>query len=336
MKCHGCLKLIKDLNNIKCSSLTCSKSFCSLCINLTELSIEKRSKWKCPDCCANKRKIGDNSSTPVRSNEDDSNVTLRKKADTQTITGMNSEVKELIAEFRLLTQELSSLKKQLEDTTASMTSCQKRLEELGSAIANNDSRIKKLEDRERETELLKGTVKELQQELNIKSQNNISNELELCGIPEINNESLQHVVLLAARKVGVDLEDGDIDWVIRAGPRVKRVITMENNSQFPRPVVVRLLRKTKRDQIIKAAKSRRNIKSTDLDIPGTPYKVFYNERLTKYNRELFREARRMAKQHGFSHCWCSQGTIFVRKSEGKPARPVRNFDDLSIVFSKSI
>ena len=333
MKCYGCLKPTKDLNKIKCSSATCEKYFWSLCINVAGLTSEKRSKWKCPDCCASQRRGGDNSSTPIRSADD--NITLRKKTDVVcTLSPSSTEVKELICEVRLLTQEIYSLKSHLEDAVTSLRSCEKRLDELGSAIANNESRIKFLEDRDQQTDILKSTIKDLEQELNIQSQNNLRNELELSGIPESNNENLYHTAMLAIRKVGVELDDHDIDWVTRVGPRGKPAITV-NGRRFYRPVVVRLLRKSKRDEIIKAAKTRRNIMSADLDIPGESQKIFYNERLTKTNRELFREARKKTKERGFLHCWCSQGTIFIRQCDGKPARPVRNHDDFTKIFPMS-
>ncbi|CAB3245040.1 unnamed protein product [Arctia plantaginis] len=114
--------------------------------------------------------------------------------------------------------------------------------------------------------------------------------MKLAGIPECNNENLQHIALLAAKKIGVDLSDCYIDWVTRVGPRVQRGTTItENDTTFPRPIVMRLLRRNKRDQLIKASKSRRNVTSSDLDVPGKSYKVFYNERLTKENRMLFRK-----------------------------------------------
>ncbi|CAH2230212.1 uncharacterized protein LOC120636863 [Pararge aegeria] len=334
MKCHGCFKSMKDINKIKCSAPTCEKHFCCLCINLSGLSSENRGNWKCPDCCASQRKGGDNSSTPIRSTNE--NITLRKKSDTVCdAAATTTEVKELTSEVRLLTQEICSLKKQLESAISSLSSCEKRLDELGSAIATNDSRIKQLEDRKLETDILKATVKDLRLELNAQNQNHLRNELELSGVPETSNENIHHIALLAARKLGVELDDRDIDWVSRVGPRGKPTTATDGKTKFSRPVVVRLLRRAKRDEIIKAAKTRRNITSADIEIPGESHKIYYNERLTKPNRELFREARKKTKELGFSHCWCSQGTIFIRQYEGKPARSVRNQDDLADIFSIS-
>lgn len=331
MKCHGCLKITRDTNFLTCSSTNCERSFCSLCISPSSLSTDKKRTWKCPDCCASQRKGGDNSSTPIRSLED--NVTKRKKTDINLNTNDNSEVKELVEEVRLLTREISSLKKQLENATSSLSSCQIKLEELGSSIAANDVRIQRLESRDQDVKMLETKVSVLQLELNMQAQYQLSNELELTGIPENGNENLHHLALLAARKVGVDLVDNDIDWVARAGPRVMSALSAGSNTKFPRPVVVRLLRRSKRDEIIKAARSRRNITSTDLELSGTPSKIYYNERLTKANRMLFREARARCKEYGYSFCWCSRGGIFIRQREGKPSIHIRTADDLARIFT---
>lgn len=332
MKCYGCLKLVKDLNKIKCSSAACGKYFCNLCINWSGISSDKRGNWKCPDCCASQKKGGDNSSTPIRPM--DESITFRKKPDTDYEPATSADVKELTSEVRFLTQEICSLKIQLENAILSLSNCEKRLDELGSAVAKNETRIQHLEDCEQQTDMLKTTVKDLQQELNLQCQNQLQNELELSGVPEISNENLHHIALLAARRVGVELNDNDIDWVTRIGPRKPAFLT-EGKTKFSRPVVVRLLRKSKRDEIVKAARVRRNITSADMDIPGESQKIYYNERLTKLNRELFRESRKKTKEMGFSYCWCSQGNIFVRQYEGKPARSVRNRDDLAEIFSLS-
>lgn len=94
---------------------------------------------------------------------------------------------------------------------------------------------------------------------------------------------------------------------------------------------MRLLRRSKRDQIIRASKSHRNIKTSDLELPGEPSRVFINERLTKQNRALFWDARSRAKNLGW-FCWVNQGTIYVRESEGKPAQAIRSPGDLDRVL----
>ncbi|CAB3243313.1 unnamed protein product [Arctia plantaginis] len=97
---------------------------------------------------------------------------------------------------------------------------------------------------------------------------------------------------LLAAKIGVELSDNEIDWIERVGPKrpPPEINQSKPEQKLPRPVVVRLQRRNKRDLTLKAAKTRRNLTTTDLELNGPDLKVFFNERLTKENRNLFRAA----------------------------------------------
>ncbi|XP_013183606.1 uncharacterized protein LOC132902751 [Amyelois transitella] len=327
MKCAGCMKTIKDQNFVKCTSSSCEKSFCSLCINITNLTADRKKLWKCPECCATSKKGGDNSLTPVRANNE--NVTTRKKSDSA-----GNELSQLTDQLRTLTQEFSSVKLNLEDLTRSLSYTNGRMDEIMSKIVETEGRIRYLEKRDLEVDILKAKINNLQNELNSQAQYNLSNEMEIVGIPENTNENLHHVVLLAARKVGVSLEENDIDWIARVGPKRPPVTAAlpEDRLLAPRPVVVRLLRRTKRDQFLKASKSRKNLSSTDLDVLGSTRRVFFNERLTREGRLLFRDARARAKQQGYAFCWCNHSTIYIRQREGQGAVRISSKSDLDRVL----
>lgn len=59
----------------------------------------------------------------------------------------------------------------------------------------------------------------LKEYLSKQAQNALANEVEIMGIPENCNENLQHVVLVTAAKIGIELKETDIDWVRRAGKK---------------------------------------------------------------------------------------------------------------------
>lgn len=333
MKCSGCLKNTTESSGILCSVESCRKGFCCLCIDLSRLAPEGKVKWVCPDCCAllRAKKCGDNSHTPLRGTFDSENITVRKKQSQNPDT----EIKELTGEIRFLREDFSLLRASLEEITVSLNRCHDRLDELGITLSSQEARIARLEGCEKENIILKAKVAQLHNDINAQQQHQLRNEIELSGIPETSNESLVHTILVAARKVGVDLEDKDIDWTSRVGPRRPPSESPETSTRLPRPVVVRLLRRTKRDELLKAAKSRRNVTSVDLGIQGPSLRVYFNERLTKDNRTLFRDARIKCKEYGYAQCFCSNGAIFIRKHDGRPATLVRNFDDLANVAPKA-
>lgn len=335
MICAGCKTESKAVNYYTCCNTSCKDIYCSTCSKTPNLTASRQKTWICPSCCAKTKKTGDYTNSPIRSSNDSSscNVTIRSKPSpaADNVETSNDELKVLTSELRRLNQLIGSLKDKLDEATLSLTKCHERLDELASASASTDDRLRKLEARDLEIVELKSSVTMLNRELNTQAQYQLRNEIEIAGLPEAVNENLHHTVLLLSKKVGVDLDDRDIDWVTRVGPK-KSPSTSEDKPNFPRPVVVRLLRRAKRDQLTKAAKSRRNLTSADVEIPGPALKVFINERLTKTNRLLFRDARALSKGKGFAHCWSTNGNIYVRQREGKPAKQIACQDDLERVF----
>lgn len=242
-----------------------------------------------------------------------------------------SEVSELTSVIRTLTQEITTLKDKLETATSSLTLCHQRLDELVVHTAVADKRLQNLEDSQSEVKALKATVGQLELELRSHAQNQVRNEVEIVGIPEHTNENLMHVVLTAAVKIGIDVKEEDIDWVVRSGPKPLRKVD-DSRSNLSRPIVFRFVRRIKRDSFIKAARPRKNIIASDLLQTAPDHKIYINERLTRENRLLFREARAKAKDHGFLYCWTSQGNIYVRQRQGKPAMAIKTQEDIFRIF----
>lgn len=336
--CAACCKRIKDAFSLRCAS--CDGAYHILCVSMNQddfqsLSEELRNGWTCPACCS-KRPKGDNSDTPIRSSTSSGaahpNVTLRgvgnsrkaaPVADTQEVTGTDP-LKSLISEIRLMREDINDLKNSFNFISETIAQCNARLDIQEQRMREQD-RVGK--QRELEIITLKSTITELQDKLDAQDQTRLRNELEIMGINEDSNENLEHLVLVAAVKVGVDLKDTDIDWVARAGPRPDAAAN-STEAKMPRPVIVRLLRRKKRDEFLKNAKARRNITSTDFNLSGQTRKVFVNEHLTRRNRYLFREARQRASLYKVKYCWTRHGTILVRRQKGAPAIVIRNIEDL--------
>lgn len=222
-----------------------------------------------------------------------------------------------------ISNELRLLRLDMAEVILSLKSLSEGMEKCNSRIDSFETRIKALENKDQTIESLNETVTHLQDQLNTQAQASMKNEIEIMGINEITNESLQHVVMVTASKIGLNLSKDDIDWVARAGPK-KKPDKRSEERDLPRPVIVRLTRKAKRDEIIKAAKIRYALTSSELGIQGPPRSIYINEHLTKSNRTLFRDARARAKANDFRFCWVSNGRIHVRKAEGCPAIPINN------------
>ncbi|KAJ2944736.1 hypothetical protein O0L34_g1624 [Tuta absoluta] len=153
-------------------------------------------------------------------------------------------------------------------------------------------------------------------------------EMEIHNVPEQNSENLNHLVLLIAKKYGVDLNDQDLNGMWRVGlAQPKDPTSRRSISWRPRPIVVKFVRRAKRDEMIKAAKARRNTTTENL-VPGPPQTMAIYERLTKKNRLLFRATTSRIKQYNYTYRWIHNGCLYVRKADRSPAILIRSLDEL--------
>lgn len=364
--CAGCRSEFGRRDKIiVCSRTSCRKRYhMENCIGNKPLDGET-STWICPQCLCESRMGGRNPATPVRgtmrSPESHYIPPQPKKAlpasDLQAlplkpqkalplsenqaqpsqpmIASPSSDLQALTDEIRFLRETVFSFKKEMETISSSVSKINKQLEEVVAHLSITDDRITSMENRsEKEGAFLKQQVSSLQEQLNTQAQAHVRNEIEIIGLPESSNENLQHIAMVAANKLGVDLKDQDVEWITRAGPNQTKSIHSSVSSrsevaQFCRPVVMRLVRRIKRDELLKATKGRKSVTASDLQVGDKPTKVFFNERLTRENRLLFREARLRASQAGYKFCWTSNGFINVRKQEGCPAIRIRNSVELA-------
>lgn len=321
MSCAACLKDILDENYVACTISSCNNIFhTGVCIGGN--GPVDAETWICP-CRCTMKKASDYTLSPIRSfynsPETSQNVTFRNNNNKKELTA-------LLSEIRLLRSDVCEIKDQMSSMNISLNQCNERLDEMMMHIEHSDKRLKALEDREIENAALRSQVSLLQEQLSINNQASLRNEIEIMGIPEVPGENLCHVLRLAATKAGAELLDNEIDWISRVG--TKQLSKLDNSEkQTPllrgRPIVIRLVSRNKRDDLMKRWKSRK-ISSKDLEIDGKEQKVYFNDRLTKENRILFRDVRQRAAQSGYRYCWTNRGSIFVRKQEGSSAIQIRS------------
>lgn len=329
--CAGCLKEIsrKD-KSIRCTRVTCNKLFHKdICIGGRAPKDSEIANWICPQCKCESKRGGDNSSTPVRadlqpsaSDTADENITYRAK-----------KVQALTVEIHLLREDMSALRKNMDSSTAIMN---ERFDDVIKRLTASDERVAFLEARyEAENSALTSRVAKLEGELNLQAQRSLRNQMEIIGLPETTNENLHHIVMVAAKKVGVDLKDEQIDWAERSGParanptQYKTIQGTVTTKVQHRPVVVCLTRRAVRDELLKAARARNSTTALDVGVGNQPVKLYFNERLTRENRLLFRESRIRSTQAGFKYCWTSNGFINIRRREGSAAIRIRNYEELA-------
>lgn len=166
---------------------------------------------------------------------------------------------------------------------------------------------------------LERTVSELRLELNDRDQEALLADLDIGLLPEDKGENILHSIIVLAGRLGVPLEERDVVFVERVGPP-------PSESNRPRRVIVRLARRHLRDELLRAARTRRSVTAEGGG------RLFINERLTRQNRQLFHRVREECRKQEWRYSWTRRGRIFARKADGAQVYQLRSVEDVSRVF----
>ncbi|KAL4716427.1 hypothetical protein ACJJTC_015855 [Scirpophaga incertulas] len=339
--CSGCLQVIKNRQFLSCC--TCGGYYDIQCANVSEnrfrntLTGEHRLNWKCAACISREPR-GDNSDTPVRGHDD--KVTRHRGAAVKSPVEGRSPLATF--EIRGFRQELVETRHQVQAFDGKLSGLVTQVETCVSGIRELKSRVEKLESRTEVSaqshcahDTLKDTIESLKIELNERDQELLLNDVEFTCIPEQKGEGLQHIVITLASKIGVTLGPEDVVCATRVGRPPEAGLS--GAAARPRPIVVRLVRRALRDDLLRAARVRRTVTTDGVGLPGAPGRFYVNERLTRANRALFRQAREAGRRHGWRFIWTRDGRIFARQHPGPDAsrHRLRTQSDLDRIFGPS-
>lgn len=344
-QCGGCGKFLSSVSGAAVCA-KCKQTFHKLCVAWSG-SGKVPKDWMCP-CCIVEIPHIDNTNTPVKgictelssSNDDskrdvDSPLACSEKSQ-NTFSG-GDRTSDLIAEMKLIRadvqavmHEVSRFREDMRDLREDIKICKTSVAGFAEHIGVIEKRLEVLENAGTYIAELQSTIDTLENELNDTKQETLVNDVEIVGIPEKDGESLEHVVGLLALKLGTTLDESEIVGIYRTGPR--RAVVSGGSPARPRPIAVRLSRATVKQRLMRAAKVRRNIKTTDLSLAGTPSSIYINDRLTATNRKLLGKAREVARERSWKYVWPSHGKIFARKFDKEKAYHLRNEKDIFRVF----
>lgn len=330
--------------------------------------MERKDQWKCPECTSKRPKKG-NSNTPVRGTTSiaddpteiettsytllrdpmshDPNITVRSKIAralspsekgspehdnkehvTHSPADMLTDLKIYLR--NLLHTEINGVKKSIDNLTSAIKEQNTRIEQLEARVSVLESRS---DANQTSTSYLQSIVTQLQTDIAERDQAFLLNDIEIAGCPEVPSENSTHIVLTVAKKIGVEIDEKDIVSAERVG--LPRNAGQGGAPALPRPLAVRLARRATRNALLQAARTRREINSDGFGLPGPTRPLYVNERLTKYNRQLFQKARALARELQYKYVWTREGKIYVRKEHGKPRYRLRNESDLSNLPDKT-
>ncbi|CAH2228996.1 jg9016 [Pararge aegeria aegeria] len=226
------------------------------------------------------------------------------------------DLNKLFTELRAMRTEMSNFTKAVMELKTTMAVHIERIDSF-------DLRLQKIEDKVNEPNRpnqgdLEATICRLELELRDRDQDALINDIEISGIPEVKNEGTFHIIKSVATKLGIDLDERDIV----SAERVGAVRAHVEGQAVPRPrnIAVRLVRRAKRDEILREARVRRGCTTSNMDIPGEAKRFYVNEHLTKFNSQLFYKAREFAKNKNWRYVWTRNGTMYARYEHGSERR----------------
>ncbi|CAG4970842.1 unnamed protein product [Colias eurytheme] len=319
-KCSCCGKFFSTTDGAKCTK--CNIVFHKACNNISPQS-KVNMNWQCKTC---KIKFSKAPATVCTDRNECGDV-----FEDACVSESVNQSPMLAQEIHLLRTELSAFRLELSRLTTLVS-------EFNTRLGTVEERVIKLEQcRPEQTEIL-DTIETLKIQINESEQAQLLNDLEISGVPESASENPSHLIMTLSQKLGINVDEQDIMSAHRAGGRRDRTSDADGHgatsaSARPRPLVVRFVRRSMRDELLKAARVRRGADTSGTDIPGETRRFYVNERLTSINRRLFYLAREEANIKNWRFIWTRGGRIFVRRDAKSSSHWIRSETELRKVFS---
>ncbi|KAI5633279.1 hypothetical protein NE865_14033 [Phthorimaea operculella] len=330
--CAHCSTLLLSVGGVTCP--TCESSFHSKCAKLK--SGQRKGEWDCPKCSAKNvrsTELANENSSAGKSDGDD----IDSPPD---LVDVHKEIRLVYTEIKNMKNIISEFREEMKFFAVNMKNCEGMIEKVSENMKSLEHRIETIESTQAIASDVDSRVLKLEEALNIKSQEVLLNDLEITGIPERSGENVQHIIGLVAFKVGMDLQEQDIVDAYRVGARSREGEGEGSSGRGalgPRPIILRLARRTPRDNFLRCARVKRNLKTNDIELPGPPRRIYVNERLTRQNKLLFRQAREMAKELKWRYTWTKNGKILAKKGEDQPqVHHIVRASDIEKVFGTKI
>lgn len=323
-KCSACGKYISAAGAASCT--TCTSVYHKGCVAIPDATGVPKD-WICPDCKKKIRK-GDNSSTPVKGIY--GGETPAQISKTLTAPTPPSEESDISAMRRELSTSMTEFRDFLKEFRSTVLRMEERMNDFGHRLEAVERRQVEAPPVGDDVAELRRTIEGLKSELNIRDQEMLLSDLDIGHLPEEKGVSPLHTVTVLAAKLGVTLEARDIVFAERVG--VLTVSPGGGTEARPRRVIVRLARRELRDELLRAARVRRNINAADVGLAGPSRRIYINERLTATNRRLFQRVREECRKRGWRYSWTKKGRIFARQDDGKQVQYFRSESDLDRVF----
>lgn len=171
---------------------------------------------------------------------------------------------------------------------------------LSERIDDHNNRISTL--LEEENLKCKNQILKLDRRIDDIEQKGRAHNIQIDGIPEVNQENLRNVIPALPTALKITLKDDDITYVARV---------RSTNKDKIKPIICSLSNFNIMAELIKASRKE---KPTTKDIGfSNNNNIFINEHLTIARKQLLYKAKQFKTANKFEFLWVKDGKIFLKK-----------------------
>ncbi|CAH0717647.1 unnamed protein product, partial [Brenthis ino] len=282
----------------------CNKWLHALCAGLTSnqlitLNSTEAIDWKCRTCAEGTKSRRLSCIMPDIEDEGDD----------------NTDPEFLIPDNNMTQQILREIRNEIKDIV--QFELQRSLKYYSDKIDDYEERMKLYETRIKRSKIRK---------CNQLEQAQLSQQLEVCGVKEVEREDTMEIIKNVASKINTDISD-----VIKAYrkkvPAHKR--TESKRIESPHNPITVILRNGVRSAWLEASKKVK-FSARDIGAEGEQ-NLYLRESLTPATAYLLWKTKSELKvRHGFKYVWCKNGTVLARKSENEKIISFHSLQQLEV------
>lgn len=213
--------------------------------------------------------------------------------------------------------ELKEIKKDFKNFKISQEEQAAKFNTIFKQLKDENSILKRIvTDLQQENQYLNSEVSRISFGLNSTTQDKLSNNLIITGVPFAKSENLSDLVIATGSILKIKITTTDF--------KVKRIFSKANKSVSN--LLVEFVDIGVKKKLINNRKEF-GLSSTQLGF-ATSNEIYFFNQLTAYNLELLAEARNLKNKFKFKFIWFQNNQVLLRKSEKAKIYSIRSKQDL--------
>ena len=241
--------------------------------------------------------------------------------------------KEIVKEMRELREEISTTKKKVLEVEKTVKFLNDDCDDLKKK--NNEFKCQ-IEFVTKQNKQLSSTVEKIVEDdrelfLKVNQMDNFlrRQNVEIQGVPPTENEDLEKIVTNVLKIVDPRIERKELVSFRRMKPSG---MAEEKKKAF-NPILVKF---RSFEQKVKIMKGKKNLANANFsNVSKNVDRVFINENLTPFSRDLLYHTRRFQKANGWRFSWSSGGVVLMKEKENSKAVVIRCIKDLEKYAKKA-